>query len=62
LRGNLSGSGSLTAEITITKDQVGGKSDIEQLAERLPGFPGASYAARLDVMVPTPADAETESV
>jgi hypothetical protein len=61
LRGNLSGGGSLTAEIAITKEQVGGKADIEQLVERLPTFPGASYAAQLDAIVPTPASAETES-
>jgi hypothetical protein len=61
LRGNLSGAGSLVAEITITKERVGGKADVEQLVERLPGFPGASYAAQLDVIVPTPTDAETES-
>ena len=56
LRGNLSGAGSLTAEITITKEEVGGKGDVEQLAERLPNFPGASYSARLEILVPASAE------
>jgi hypothetical protein len=58
LRGNLSGSGSLTAEVTITKEEVGGKGDVEQIAERLPNFPGASYSARLEVLVPASGEEE----
>jgi len=58
LRGNLSGAGSLTAEVTITKEEVGGKGDVEQIAERLPNFPGASYSARLEILVPAPAEEE----
>lgn len=56
LRGNLSGAGSLTAEVTITKEEAGGKGDVEQLAERLPNFPGASYSARLEILVPVSAE------
>jgi hypothetical protein len=60
LRGSLSGAGSLTAEITISKEQIGGKGDVEQLAERLPSFPEASYSARLEVLIPPPAAGEAE--
>ncbi|OGG52290.1 MAG: hypothetical protein A3F84_28950 [Candidatus Handelsmanbacteria bacterium RIFCSPLOWO2_12_FULL_64_10] len=58
LRGNLSGAGSLMAEVTITKEEVGGKGDVEQIAERLPNFPGASYGARLDIVVPASVENE----
>lgn len=59
LRGNLSGAGSLTAEVTITKEQVGGKGEVEQLAERLPSFPGATYSARLEMIISLPVEEET---
>jgi len=59
LRGNLSGAGSLTAEVTITKEQVGSKGEVEQLAERLPSFPGATYSARLEMVIPLPTEEET---
>ncbi|MBI2504357.1 MAG: hypothetical protein HYW07_14125 [Candidatus Latescibacteria bacterium] len=58
LRGSLSGSGALTAEIRITKEEVGGKGEVEQLAERLPNVAGAMYSARLEVLVPAPAPVE----
>ena len=58
LRGSLSGSGALTAEITIAKEEVGGKGEVEQLAERLPNVAGAMYSARLEVVVPAAVSAE----
>lgn len=60
LRGNLSGAGALTAEITITKEQVGGKGQVEQLAERLPSFPEATYSARLEVEIPAQTSVDDE--
>lgn len=56
LRGSLSGPGSLTAEITIAKENVGGKGDVEQLVERLPVVPGATYGARLEVSAQEPSE------
>ena len=60
LRGGLSGPGSLTAEVVITKDGVGGKAEVEQFAERLPVFAGASYQARLTLIVPAQPAPETQ--
>ncbi len=51
IRGNLSGGGSVTVEISITKEKVGTKGDVERLAESLPNLPGASYSARLEIRV-----------
>jgi len=53
IRGNLSGEGSMTAELTVTKDGEFSKSDVEQIIESLPSLPGADYAARLDVEIPS---------
>lgn len=60
IRGNISGPGSLTAEITITTEQPTSKSEVEQFVERLPNVPGASYSARLDVQVPPPQEERAE--
>lgn len=56
LRGSLSGPGSLTADISIAKEGVGSKGDVEQLAERLPNIAGAFYDARLEMVIPPPAE------
>ena len=58
LRGSLSGSGTLIAEISIVKEAVGGKGEVEQLAERLPNIPDATYSARLEILLPAPAAQE----
>ena len=54
IRGNLSGQGDITAEISITK--VGGfkKAEIEQQIEALPVLSGAEYSADMTVEVTTP--------
>ncbi|MBW2106343.1 MAG: hypothetical protein JRI26_10055 [Deltaproteobacteria bacterium] len=51
IRGNLSGQGTLTAEITITKNGEFSKGEVEQIIESLPSLPGADYAARLDLAI-----------
>lgn len=54
IRGSISGPGSLTAEITITTEQLCSKSEVEQFVERLPSLPGAFYSARLEVQIAQP--------
>ncbi|MBA7612089.1 hypothetical protein ES703_19323 [subsurface metagenome] len=53
IRGNLSGEGSLTAELIVTKDGEFSKGEVEQIIESLPSLPGADYGARLDVEIPS---------
>jgi hypothetical protein len=52
LRGSLSGSGALAAEIKITKEGEYSKVEIEQMVEKLPSLPQARYSARLDLIIP----------
>lgn len=54
LRGSLSGQGTLSAEVTVTKEGEFTKGQIEQMAESLPSISGAEYSARLDVFVDQP--------
>jgi hypothetical protein len=51
LRGNLSGSGDISAEITITKTGNFIKTQIEQHIEALPVIPEADYSVDLMVEV-----------
>ena len=53
LRGSVSGLGSLTADLTISKVGNFSKSDVEQLVEGLPSFPDGDYKAEMKVLVPT---------
>jgi hypothetical protein len=52
LRGSLSGLGSLTADLTISKTGDFSKSDVEQLVESLPAFTDGDYKAEMKVLVP----------
>jgi hypothetical protein len=49
-RGSLAGPGELFAEITIKRRGDFSKAEVEQMAERLPVVPGASYSAQLKVV------------
>jgi hypothetical protein len=49
LRGSMSGLGSLTADLTISKTGDFSKSDVEQLVEGLPAFPDGDYKAEIKV-------------
>jgi len=60
IRGSLSGAASLTAEINIASEQLGGKGQVEQFVERLPNLPGAFYSARLEVSLPASQDGRAE--
>lgn len=51
LRGNLSGQGDMSAEITITKSGKFTKSQIEQFIEALPTFSGGEYTLDLIIEV-----------
>jgi hypothetical protein len=59
-RGNISGAGSVTVEISISKEKVGTKADVERLAESLPNVPGATYNARLDLLISDSIQREVE--
>jgi hypothetical protein len=50
LRGGLSGPGTVTFDLTITKRGDMTKAQIEQLCEQLPDFRGAQYSARLEIV------------
>lgn len=50
-RGSLSGSGSVTAEIQIKKQGHFSKAEVEQMAEALPAYAGATYSANLRVVI-----------
>lgn len=50
LRGSLSGSGTLTFDVTIGKRGEMSKAQIEQLCEQLPDFRSAQYSARLEIV------------
>jgi hypothetical protein len=54
LRGSLSGKGSLTAEINITREGPLTKAEVERLIDSLPVLPHADYSARLDVVPSEP--------
>lgn len=54
LRGALSGAGTLSAEIVITKEGEFTKGQLEQMTESLPQLNGAEYSARLDVLIELP--------
>jgi hypothetical protein len=51
-RGNLSGPGSVTLEIAITKEEDLSKAQVEQATERLPNVPQAEYSADLTLLLP----------
>ena len=51
LRGNLSGQGDVTAEVTIIKNGRFTKSQIEQQVESLPPVTGADYSAELKIEI-----------
>ncbi len=50
-RGSLSGPGSITLEIGITKEGELGKAEVEQAIEQLPNIPRAEYGAELTLQV-----------
>lgn len=50
LRGSLSGSGSITAEIQIKKQGSFSKAEVEQMVEALPSISGATYDAQLRIV------------
>lgn len=52
LRGSLSGSGSLSAEIIVTKGGEFSKAEVEQFVESLPSVRNADYSARLNLTLP----------
>lgn len=52
LRGSLSGQGSVSCDLLVTKAGEMSKAQIEQLCEQLPQFRGAQYGAKLDVVKP----------
>ena len=52
IRGNLSGQGDVTAEISIIKAGKFSKSQIEQQIESLPALPDADYSADLTIELP----------
>ena len=54
LRGSIAGQGTLSVEITLTKEGEFTKGQIEQMAESLPALSGAEYRARLDLLVEQP--------
>ena len=54
LRGSIAGQGTLSVEITLTKEGEFTKGQIEQMAESLPTLSGAEYRARLDILVEQP--------
>lgn len=56
LRGNLSGQGDITAEITITKNGKFAKTQIEQQVESLPSIHSADYSADLILVIDTKED------
>jgi hypothetical protein len=62
IRGSLSGQGSVTAEITVTKNGAFNKEDVESIIESLPSLPGAYYAARLEVLIPSKEEVTEEGV
>lgn len=49
LRGSMSGLGSITADLTISRVGDFSKSDVEQLVEQLPSFPDGDYKAEMKV-------------
>jgi hypothetical protein len=51
IRGSLSGQGTLSVEIALTKEGEFTKGEIEHVAESLPSISNAEYSARLEVMV-----------
>ncbi|GFP27623.1 hypothetical protein HKBW3S43_01270 [Candidatus Hakubella thermalkaliphila] len=53
IRGNLSGEGTLTVEITVTKVGEFSKVEVEQIIESLPSLPNADYGARLELLIPS---------
>jgi hypothetical protein len=50
LRGGLSGSGTITFDVTIGKRGEMNKAQVEQLCEQLPDFRSAQYSARLEIL------------
>ena len=50
-RGSLSGPGSITLEIAITKEGELGKAEVEQAIEQLPNIPRGEYGAELTLQV-----------
>lgn len=49
-RGALSGAGYVTAEIQVRKQGHFSKAEVEQMAEALPAYAGATYSANLKVV------------
>lgn len=52
LRGSLSGLGTITADLTISRTGDFSKSEAEQIVEGLPSFPEGEYKAEMKVMAP----------
>jgi len=52
LRGSLSGLGSITADLTISRSGSFSKSEAEQIVEGLPSFPEGEYKAEMKVVAP----------
>lgn len=51
-RGSLSGAGTLSVEIAVTKEEDMAKADLEEVIERLPNIPRAEYSADLTLLLP----------
>ena len=51
LRGQLTGQSDVYFELAITKNGAFSKSQVEQMAEQLTSFPGASYKAELGIEI-----------
>jgi hypothetical protein len=60
IRGNLTGEGTLTAEIRLKKEGAFSKAQVEQIIESLPSIPGADYQARIEILTPSKAENESE--
>jgi hypothetical protein len=51
-RGSLSGAGTLSVEIAVTKEEDMPKADLEDMIESLPNIPRAEYSADLTLLIP----------
>ena len=60
LRGNMSGRGTISVEIRLTKEGELTKAQVEQMAESLPLIHGAEYSARLEILATRQQPAEAQ--
>jgi len=52
IRGSLSGTGDITADLTVTKGGRFSKAEVEQIVESLPSFPEGDYKAEIKAVLP----------